>query len=591
MVVRRATSLNKLKTSLSEEYVIISIPDSKFECLPNEILCQIFEYLSYNEIFDSFENLNKHFQIILQTYSFYHFNLSNIKTPRTQLKSIENIKYLTLCPNLHSVIDAEEFFSIYSMDLFFNQLESLIIKNFTEGFLRNLIANLKHFRQLKCLSLSSSESSLAIDKTVRNRILFEIPTLKYFQWQLKESFFNVNYTEISQERSSIECFQFSSLRSDQFEWLYLHTFNLKSLSIDNLVFASSPYRCSTFDRLIRLNLNNVNSNDRIHLIFKHFKTLTKLKSFELRGEFIDEMNSIDGYQLENLLQTFVPQLKIFRFFFAIYSWTNSANVEDFIESFSTDFWLIEKQWFISLNYQIDLNKLYFYTEPCIENQFTYSHSWTHVSTKSTVDSLSNIRQITFDSIDIKSIENPSFRLMNIRSLVLNNIPFEITFDVLNQFADCSSIEHLEFHSKTNPKLLFDFLEFHSTSISLTISLEILIELFENPRNPFDSFRKITMLKVIYMKFDQIHPKQFKYLPTYFPNIEVLHYEGDFKLTDIAYLIGSLRYLSLISIDCLNPMMINNESILYILKKQNTKFKKTNLTYRCSKKRISFYLTQ
>ncbi len=82
----------------------------------------------------------------------------------------------------------------------------------------------------------------------------------------------------------------------------------------------------------------------------------QLKQLELHGQLWNEGDAINGYKWEDFIENYIPQLEIFNFFFTIIHWTTVTKLNQIVESFKTNFWLIKHKWFITCDYQPSLEK-------------------------------------------------------------------------------------------------------------------------------------------------------------------------------------------------------------------------------------------
>ncbi|CAF1009901.1 unnamed protein product [Rotaria sordida] len=165
---------------------------SIFEFLPNELILNLFEYLYCDDIIYAFNNLNYRFQLLLHSYEYYHLNFDKI-IMKSKFNLIENlplniqhVKSLTLSNNVYSCTNIEQCLLKYPIELFYIRLQSLSFIPKDTDQLLYLILLLPNFQQLKYLLISENKfyykSDYDTKNKIRNIILFEIKTLKYFTW-------------------------------------------------------------------------------------------------------------------------------------------------------------------------------------------------------------------------------------------------------------------------------------------------------------------------------------------------------------------------------------------------------------------------
>lgn len=521
----------------------------QFEDLPNEILILIFEFLYCDEIIYSFDELNSRFYFLLRFYSNYYLSnyhgwtQVNIKSIQKFPFNTENVKCLTLSDEKCPCIDAKQFLLIYPIELFYSKLEILSLDLTTD-----LLVLLPNFQKLKyfcLLSLNhrSTCQNSEEEEQIYKIILFQIKTLKYFQCNLRLPIHHSITLDSSVVKSSIEYFQFMNLSFDRLEYLYLNTTKLKSISIQIPPLSYYSFQqVKSFNQLTSLKLMNVNSKGTFNLVFHHIAVFSQLKQLELKGNFVYEKDFIDGDRFQHLIRQCFSRLKIFRFYFTIYNWNSSANVEDFIKSFSTDFWLIEKQWFVSVRRQIQLNRLHFYTNPCIETCLDYVPSWIETS--------------------------------DIHQLTLTEICEDLTYDQLNRCVNLCSVRCLEWKSKTNLKLLCNILNHRSTDLFLKINYDHLLQILEK--------QNVKSLEINFICSTKIKENDLRHLILYFPNVEQLVLIGDFLVAQIIYLITHLEHLTLLIIHA-NKYPRIAERVL--LSGNNRK----KICYRCQKDTVYLWI--
>ncbi|CAF1492129.1 unnamed protein product [Rotaria sp. Silwood1] len=547
---------------------------SKFELLPNELLFIIFQYLYCDDIIYAFNNLNYRLQLLLYSYEYYHLNFDQIimKSKYNLIQNlplnIQHVRSLTLSNNVNSCINIEECLLKYPIELFYTRLQSLSIFPKDADQLLSLTLLLPNFQQLKYL-LISKKTDMSRDDTIeqiRNIILFEIKTLKYFTWNCPTLFFLTGkYKTLPIQKSTIEHYEIETLFTDDLDWLNLHTINMKSIHIYMILFSEfSPeqqQQKQTFQTLSSLKIHSL-SADKSQNLLKDLSLLTQLKQLELRCDhdlICDQSYYIDGYKWENFIRKYIPQLEIFKFFFASeHSIEMIININELIKSFMTDFWLIEKKWFITCDYYKNLTRLKVYTVPYMGKEYTddiFLKSSQRIST-SKINDMSNIRQLRLRDITLQDIiSNDHFT--NLQSLEIWHISDEITYNQLNRFLNISSIKNLVFPFRINSKLFYDILKYNTTQISIEIYYDDLIEILRratshNRHQIIIELKKIKQLNLKYrFKYRQsqgLTVKQVKKICYLFSNIEQLFITDLFESNEsIPLLIRKLKHLSFLCI--------------------------------------------
>jgi hypothetical protein len=175
---------------------------TKFELIPNEILIEIFEYLSPADIFQAFYFLNKRYNILLASFHL-HINLINIFK-----STFDYYNYFIFCFVPHRIISlrCEDVFDrlIYQIHLSdFISLKYLTILNLNIENLQFIIPQLSKLQQLVYLYLQTR-----LNITTENKIIFQgqSPSIqkcilnfnKQIIFRSNDSYPNLQYLTINQ---------------------------------------------------------------------------------------------------------------------------------------------------------------------------------------------------------------------------------------------------------------------------------------------------------------------------------------------------------------------------------------------------------
>jgi len=537
----------------------------QIEFLPNELLFLIFDYLYCDEIVYAFQRLNHRFQTLLHQYSVYHLNHSDEITKlrfhcieQLQL-DVQHVKSLTLSHNLN-------IFQNNPLEFFYPKLQSLSLVDSNASETISLIYLLPNFKQLKVLSISHRSLNR---NDIREIILFQIKTLKHFIWNVRQSFFDETLQTISADKSSIEYYEFYSLQISQIEWLNYHTLNLKSLRISYPNYFCGFHRQQTFDGLVSLFLDQITSINDVHYLLIHLPGLIHLRKLVLQGHCWSDMQLVNGSKWKEIIQQAVPSLQIFRFFFILYDAIDFTKHDELIETFRTDFWLIEKKWFITCDYEASCGSTYFYTLPCIKSALDYSHSRKQISTRQrTFADTKHIRQLNLYAIKSQHIQSFD-RLNYVQSLTLNSCNHNLTFNQLNQIVKISSVKHINLRSNISDELFCQLFQCHPQLISVEIDYDQLTAILQNIQENHKHYLKnIKFLKIRRQQKSSFHTQDLQNLHSYFPDLKKLVVKRPLRTSDIEYLLNSFQYLSILVVDCYedsfesNVSTITNKKIIY-----------------------------
>ncbi|CAF1002696.1 unnamed protein product [Adineta steineri] len=175
---------------------------SLIENLSNEIFYEIFEYLDGSEIYQAFSNLNHRFQQLINCSSLlFKFNHDSLILDNTYKQFLLNHKHQIISfymPN-------NDFFSSFSIDSSFYQLQSLSIYEISSSVLISLLVNLSSLPRLVSLTIDAQDSLK--DFTEVYRLIFILPKLKYIKCTGDEDDISISLPIATNEQlSAIEYF-------------------------------------------------------------------------------------------------------------------------------------------------------------------------------------------------------------------------------------------------------------------------------------------------------------------------------------------------------------------------------------------------
>ncbi|CAF1635629.1 unnamed protein product, partial [Adineta ricciae] len=292
-------------------------------------------------------------------------------------------------------------------------------------------------------------------------LLFKIKTLTFLSWNVGLDFFSGKYMTLSNEKSTIEFYEFYGMSFDDLTWLQLYTTNMKSLSIHKFTCDFGKVCGLTIATLITLKLHDIPESMNIHQLFKQCLYLPQLNHLELEGELFKESH-IDGNHWRYLIENYIPHIKRFRFFFFINDGIVSRPHNDIIESYKTDFWLRDKKWFVNCDY-LTGHRVFIYTLPCIKSELNYLVPYERTSTSSS--SAISVPVLHLDSINTNHLPS-NLHFDRVRSLSIYQTDRNMTYEQLRRLINISSVEHLIFLDYINPDLFFDILKYHPTQLSI-----------------------------------------------------------------------------------------------------------------------------
>ncbi|CAF1423515.1 unnamed protein product [Adineta ricciae] len=448
--------------------------NSRIEDLPTEIIFVVFDHLYFHEIINAFRQLNSYFQSLLQTYQQYYLDLSvlrriwHFEVIQQLPKYIQQVKSLRLASREDLIIDTNQYLTLYPLNLYYSTLELLSLTGTDVDQLESFVFKLSNFQRLKHLSLilyrkydssySMSDSRLNL---LRFILLFKIKTLMFLSWNVGLDFFSRKYMTLSNEKSTIEFYEFYGMSFDDLTWLQLYTTNMKSLSIHKFTCDFGKVCRLTIETLITLKLHDIPESMNIHQLFKQCLYLPQLNHLELEGELF-KGSHIDGNHWRYLIENCVPHIKRFRFFFYINDRIVSKPHNNIIESYKTDFWLRDKKWFVNCDYLAG-HRVFLYTLPCIKPELNYLVPYERTSTSSS--SAISVPVLHLDSINTNHLPS-NLHFDRVRSLSIYQTDRNMTYEQLRRLINISTVEHLIFLDYINPDLFFDILKYHPTQLSI-----------------------------------------------------------------------------------------------------------------------------
>ena len=153
---------------------------SCFESLPNELYCEIFDYLEGCKLYEAFSNLNTRFQNLLAC-SYLRLKIKFKYYPEEQqdrsshiiLSSQHQIVSLTLIDSFY----ANRGFPRFTIDLSFCRLESLVLYDITSNNLLPLLIGLISLPRLLRLSICFTDDLEEISNIYQ--AIFTLPVLRY----------------------------------------------------------------------------------------------------------------------------------------------------------------------------------------------------------------------------------------------------------------------------------------------------------------------------------------------------------------------------------------------------------------------------
>lgn len=318
--------------------------DRRLEHLPDELLIEICRYLNIFEILHSFTRLNTRFSKTIDEFT-RMIDLNSI--PLRFINHFLHDIFPHINSNIRRLIFPDDL-RRFPLDLdLFDRLECVhYSNNFDENFPRNI-------EEIQIDLVANDLQSSLLEILFSSKRYFNLQTLSLYSYH-GFTFSNIQLNNSTQIKSlkinlknNVDLFELLHFVSSSIEYLNIH------------ILYNGPFK-SSLSKEKQLKLDNLRS---FHLktTFEDsikFKELDKflLQSFRclehLSIETLTRDSSyVDGYQWEKLLIQLI-HLKQFvfsiRFRFPIdESYDHQLREQKFFQSFSTDFWLNQRKWFIN----------------------------------------------------------------------------------------------------------------------------------------------------------------------------------------------------------------------------------------------------
>jgi len=512
----------------------------KFELIPNEILIEIFEYLSIYDILNSFNQLNKHFNEILRRIPL-HLKFANIqkclfdKFCQLLLSNpeIKNQIYSLKLSNKETPGQIKTFLSLFSLDDF-PYLHSLTLIHIHDNILQNLTLILP---QLHSFHLIDSNDIDLTNSLTSNLQVLSIPTLSSINSGSLSSITNLTISGCSLDQLYSYVFKYAPMLI----YLNIHYFSEDYIWNIN---SSEDNNKSQAIHLKELNIFNFQYK------FKDFQNLLKstpnLLNLKLCGRC--DLDMIDGNQWQNLLISSLSYLNTFKFIFHYTFKRNFDEIYQKLNQFQNDFWIKQHQWYTE--YSISNSSIMIYTIPYMLNSYKLEFNSKRYSNQfiNPFDNVTNL--ILYHNINRESYE---YYFKNIKSLIIlppeNKNGFLFNMEMIRSvelMINLSNIQHLgiSFNFKIeNSRVLLAILQSLPKLSSLMINFRNLIYFTSNKE--LCQYLNKTIKKLDIYKY---HSLPFKYdyekvdLCQIFSNIEQFRCNID-QSNDLSYLLKHLSKLS------------------------------------------------
>ncbi|CAF2902963.1 unnamed protein product, partial [Rotaria sp. Silwood2] len=351
------------------------------QTLPIELIHRIFDQLDIQTIIFSIRSACKLFYSITNTYNRYALVFRYMsKSDLLLIARIidpKNVISLTLSDENETHSEIQFFFSHFHIDQFI-RLRSLTLFYIEYEDLEKFQKHIMKY-PLKKFSISSNVLGSNNIATSLSAIL-SYHDFQKFEFDGSENILNEIQWPVSCGLEHVTIAQWYSWSTVYFvlsHLPFLRTLVLKddSAGISFKETIVTQYDIKQLCHLSSLSLNsryNITTNNMRSLLV-HLRMLTHLRL--IGQQPLTDSLLFDGFQWENIIETKLPSLNKFEFWFSkhLYHYEDVTAVESIMTSFQTSFWLETKCWFVKCDYVENkyCRQLYLYSTPIYRYSFDY----------------------------------------------------------------------------------------------------------------------------------------------------------------------------------------------------------------------------
>ena len=326
--------------------------------LPIELIYHILDHLDIQTILCSFRNVCKRFYTIVNSYNRYELDLSLISKIDFhrigRIMPTENIVSIILLDNEMTPGQICLFMSLFNIAQFVH-LRSLTLIQIEQSEL-NVLMKQVNINSLSALSINIRKS------TSKSKDVSIIPLLSNIAManlrKLDLSMWNHEINDIIwPQQCTIQYLTIGHyITYNQVCTILCQLSHLRILVLRNCIMNDTDGTMMTFSDIeTNTHLTSLTFKDsRLQMNQLEFllSRTPSLVHLQLTGSVNSSDSILDGSRWENFIQTKLPLLQKFEFFFRTktdYN-LNFTTIESWIVPFRTIFWLQHKSWFVTCNY-------------------------------------------------------------------------------------------------------------------------------------------------------------------------------------------------------------------------------------------------
>jgi hypothetical protein len=411
-----------------------------FESLANELLLDIFEYLPSVHLLQAFYNLNLRFNNLLFIH-FRSFRLDFRSVSQSDLNLICREYLPAITDHIISLSLSNNDDTPQQIDLFlehgltmrqFDHLQSLSLYDLCSNELMNkmmlewkYLPNLTHLTLAGCyLQFNQIHAQQLIDG------IWSLPKLIYCYLNIQFGELNIFVPTVISSSLKYLFIWGIEHRQNEIKALLKQTPSLQHFSIpfndDDDDNNDGGQSVSSITKLT-LCLSQVQEN-RLAKFFENMSSLYHLTVDLCSLDTNDLTGILNGYQWENLIHHYLPNLQSFRFrmeFRLIEPNNRDDQTNNFINSFENSFWIEEHQWFIRCHWNsiMTSSSIYLYSLPYTFKDFSLD---CFTQLKSTCpDDKDYLYYNHVNDLRYKTLPNQTFVLSPIRFGNINHLSIEL----------------------------------------------------------------------------------------------------------------------------------------------------------------------
>ena len=399
----------------------------RLESLANELLLDLFEYLTIGQLVQSFNRLNSRFEsLLIRHFQVQTFDFGSLLMNDFQLICQEYlpsmIEKITLIRLLNHDNTREQLnrFSRYDFVLDqFIQLKSFVLFYLNDEIVNKVNLVLPHLPNLTHLSFE--DCNFAIEKVKIDVLVNTIWSLS----NLSHCYFNHGFvfnccigpSVISSSIKHLSIFHENDI-SYQMIGIFEHTPNLESLYASEFSILYNLKLSSSILSITRLKLLQCSYSKIVNFI-RRMINLCQL-GFTSNDQTICDHTI--GQQWKNIIQNYLTKLNRFQFRLEFHI-DNEKQIDTIFNSFQNSFWMNEKDCFVQYDWHLDKSIVCFYTLPYAFETFSIHSSILSKSTYLHNDKqwfCDKVRRLSYDlncpnytlltNMKFSKIENLSVRL-------------------------------------------------------------------------------------------------------------------------------------------------------------------------------------